>query len=431
MKRTRLVYLFILLIFLPPASLAAFDFGLLLNQYAGYGNSAGKTADSSDGEENVFEYSAGIVPRAMFYFGDTGSFFTSASITFGYKNEFYYVPELLRTEFSVRFGGMRIKAGRIGYSDPFTFIADGLFDGLQFTHSSGAGRFGLGAWYTGLLYKKSANILMTMEDQKNYSIPLDYSDFVDTYFAPRRLLAAIDWEHLSLLNVLRLNTTIMGQMDLSNEEEKHHSQYLALKAGIPAGSFLIEVGGSLEASQIIPSPELDESGDESETESNDKEYKYNLAFAGEFGIYWTLPTDFSSRLSFTARYASGEINNSFGSFVPVTTKYYGDIFKAAMTGITILSLDFSGRFVNSFGADINLSYFVRNDLSIPGNYYTTVEINDGYLLGGEFFARLVWSPVSDLQFSLGGGFFSPAVGNVWKDGKPKWLIDLAVILALY
>jgi len=415
--------LFILLIFLPPACLSAFDFGLLLNQHAGFGNSAG--------DKNVFEYSAGIVPHAMFYFGDTGSFFTSASMTFGYKDEFYYVPELLRTEFSVHFGRLGIKAGRFSYSAPFAFIAEGLFDGIQFTHSSGSGRFGLGAWYTGLLYKRSANIIMTMEDQKKYSTPLDYSDFVDTYFAPRRFLAAIDWEHLSLLNILQLNVAVMGQMDLSKEEEKHHSQYLALKAGIPVGSFLIEAGGSLEAYQIIQAPQSEGTASVSEIEPNNREYIYNLALAGEFGIYWTLPTDFSSRISFTTRYASGEINELFGAFVPFTAKLYGNIFQSKMTGITVLALDYSSRFAKSFGAGINLSYFVRNDLSIPGNYYTTVEVNNGNLLGGEFFARFVWSPVSDLQFSLGAGVFTPAVGNVWKDGKPKWLIDLAVILALY
>ena len=425
MKKTRFGFFIFLIIFLLPVSLWSFDFGVLLNQYAGFGNSAG--------DENVSEYNAGIVPRALFYFGDTGSFFTSASMTVGYKDEFYFVPELLRTEFSIYFGGFGIKAGRFNYSTPFSFIAEGLFDGIQFTHSSSAGRFGLGAWYTGLLYKKNADITMTSEDMKKYNTPLDYSDFADTYFAPRRFFAAIDWEHLSLLNVLQLNTAVMGQMDLSKEEEKHHSQYFAVKIGIPVSHFLIEFGGSLEASQIIQASLFEGNSSEtaSETESNNKEYTHNLAFSGEFGIYWMLPSNNNSRFSFVVRYASGYINERVGAFVPFTSKLYGNIFQSKMTGITILTMDYSSRLTNSFGAGISLSYFIRNDKSIPGNYYTTSEISDGNALGAELFARLVWSPVSDLQLNLGGGTFTPAVGNVWKDGKPQWRIDLTAVLALY
>jgi hypothetical protein len=420
MKKTRFGF-FILLIFLLPASLWSFDFGVLLNQYAGFNNSAG--------DKNVSEYSAGIVPRAMFYFGETGSFFTSASMTAGYKEEFYFVPELLRTEFSIYFGGLGIKAGRFSYSTPFSYIAEGLFDGVQLTHSSSAGRFGFGAWYTGLLYKKSANIIMTREDYKKYYTPLDYSDFIDTYFAPKRFFAAIDWEHLSLFNALHFNTAVMGQIDMSNEKEKHHSQYFAVKLGIPVKHFLIEFGGSLEASQIIQTPQFE--GIAFETESDNKDYTHNLAFAGEFGIYWTLPTEFSSRFSLVARYASGAINERVGAFVPFTAKLYGNIFQSKMTGITILTMDYSGRFAHSLGAGINLSYFIRNDLSIPGNYHTASEIYNGKLLGAELFTHLVWSPFSDLQLKLGAGIFTPVVGNVWKDGKPQWRVDLTAVLALY
>jgi len=427
MKKTYFGFLLFVLIFLLPVSLWSFDFGVLLNQYAGFRNSV--VVDENGEKVNANEYNASIVPRALFYFGDTGSFFTSASMTFGYNNEFYFVPELLRTEFSINLGRVGIKAGRFSYYTPFDFIAEGLFDGIQFTHSSSAGRFGLGAWYTGLLYKKSANIVMTFEDLKNYSTPLDYSDFANTYFAPRRFFAAIDWEHLSLFNVLHLNTAVMGQMDLSKEEEKFHSQYYSVKIGIPANPFMIEFGGSLQASQIIQALELE--GIAPETKSDEKEYTHNLAFAGEFGIYYTLPSNLDSRISFTVRYASGNVNERFGAFVPLTAKLYGNIFQSKMTGITVMALDYSGRFANSLGAGINLSYFVRNDLSIPGNYYTDVEVTDGNLLGGEIFTRFVWSPVSDLQFSLGAGVFTPAVGNVWEDGKTQWRVDLSLILALY
>jgi len=191
MKKTRFNYLFLILILLLPVSLGAFDFGLLTNQYMGLSN-AGE-------DDNQFEYKGGVIPRFSYLFGETGSFYTSASFTVGYLDEFYFVPELLRTEFSIGFGGFGIRAGRFNYSDPLTYIANGLFDGIQLNHTSRFGRFGLGAWYTGFQYKREAKIRMTEEDQRIYDLKLNYSDFFDTYFAPKRMLGSLNWEHPSLV----------------------------------------------------------------------------------------------------------------------------------------------------------------------------------------------------------------------------------------
>jgi len=401
--------------FLLPLSLGAYDFGLLTNQHVGISNSAG--------DDNAFEYSAGILPRFSFLVGETGSFIISAGLTLGYDEKFYFVPELMRTEFSMRFGAWGIRAGRINYSDPLSFIAEGLFDGAQLTHSSPFGRFGFGAWYTGLLYKRTANITMTAEDAGLYSSDLDYGDFSNTYFAPRRLLFSLDWEHPSVGKLLRLKTALTGQVDLSDKEEKYNSQYLILKAGIPVNNFLFEVGGSLETAQH-KSPLA---GDESSSE----DFSFNMAMAFDLGIFWTLPVDIISKISFNCHYASGKINDNFGQFVPVTTKYYGEIFQSKMTGITVLALNYSARLAQSLGTNIAASYFVRNDLVTYNSYPIKTEGDDGYFLGGEIFAKLIWSPVSDIQFSLGGGAFIPAMGDNWPDEKPKWRVDLSAILALY
>jgi len=406
LERTRFIFFTLLVL---PVSLFSFDFGLITNQYAEY---------SSEGDENHFRYQADILPRFSFLIGSTGEFFLSAGFTIGFEDELYYVPELLRTEISLRFGGSVIKAGRMNYSDPLAFVASGLFDGVQFTHFSKAGGFSIGAWYTGLLYKKTANITMTVKDQAIYDGALDYGDFLNTYFAPPRVLASVDWEHPSVGELLRLKTSVIGQFDLTKEDDKYHSLYLVLKAGLPFKSFLIELGGSLEAT-------LSEANDETQV---------SMAYACNLGLFWTLPTSFSSRLSLTGTYAAGRTDDFLRAFVPVTTKFYGNILQAKLSGLTVIDLNYTARISSVLGTSLTASYFIRNDLGTFNSYPAVGAVNnairDGYFLGAEFFANLIWSPVSDLQLNLGGGAFLPSLGNV-SDEKARWRIELTAIVALY
>jgi len=401
MKKTRCVF-FLILIFLPPLSLFAFDFGIITNQYVGFGNHGGG--------ENQFKYQADILPRFSFLIGDTGEFFLSAGMTLGVENEFYYVPELLRTEFSMRFDSIGIiKAGRIPYADPLSFIANGLFDGAKFSHNNAAGNFSIGAWYTGLLYKKTANITMTQKDQELYDSVLDYGNFFDTYFAPPRLLISLDWEHPSIGELVSLKVAVTGQFELSDGDEKFHSQYLTLKASFPVKSFLFELGGSMQASQSDA---------------------FAIAFAWNVGVFWTLPTSFSSRLSFTGNFAGGRTDDVVRAFVPITTKFYGNILKAKLSGLTVLDLNYTARISREFGTSISALYFIRNDLGTYKDYPVSSSGSNGYFLGAELFALLIWSPFSDLQLNLGGGAFLPSLGDV-SDEKTRWRIELTAVVGLY
>jgi hypothetical protein len=399
MKKIRAV---VLLLFFP-ACLNAADFGLLLSQYAKYGNNGG--------DDNVFEYKAGIVPRLSFLAGENGSFFMSASFTLKYSNEeFSYIPELLRTEFSTRSGSWGISAGRFGYSDPLSYVSEGLFDGVRLTYGSSAGRFGFGAWYTGLLYKETTVITMTAEEEALKAVLLDYDDFSNTYFAPKRVLASVDWEHPSVAEILRVKAAAVAQVDLTDNAYKLNTQYFILKLGLPVKSFLFEAGGSLETIQA--------------------DGEFYMAFAGDAGVSWTMPADFNSRLSFMARYTSGRMGDSIAAFIPVTTKYFADIFQVKMSGISVLTLNYSARFSEKAGISLTTSYFIRNDLVTANSYPVAAPDEGGYFLGAEIFARLIWSPVSDLQFNLGGGAFFPSLGDNWPDAKPVWRIELTAVFAV-
>jgi len=398
-----------LLLLLSALPLRAVDFGLITNHYVEFGG------NGSDAENQSFKYQSDILPRLSFLVGGTGEGIVSAGVTLGWDDKFYVVPELLRTELSMRFNNNRIKFGRISYADPLGFIASGLFDGVQFSHYSTMGTFNVGAWYTGLLYKKNANITMTGRDQARYDEALDFNRFSDTYFASRRLLASFDWEHPSLAELIILKAALTGQADLSNEDTQYHSEYLTLKAGIPIKQYLFEVGGSLEIAQAVADDEQDNT----------------VAFALSMGVFWTLPTSFHSRLSLTGNIAGGRVNDNdaVGAFVPITTTLYGDVLQAKLSGITALGLQYTARLRRDMGASLSVSHFVRNDTETYRAYPVRSDTDSGYALGTELFGRFIWSPLSDLQVNIGGGSFLPALGNVAQDAKAQWLFELAVIIA--
>jgi len=365
---------------------------MLLDQNAGYGGV---------GSEGNFDYSIGIVPRVSGLIGETGDFIISGGFELDYYNGWGYVPEILRTELAFHPGDWAIEAGRMYHSDPLGLIAEGLFDGVKLAYNSEAGTFSAGAWYTGLLYKKRASIALTPEEREANNAPLDYSNFMETYFAPKRFLGALGWEHLG--GPLQSRASILGQFDVSGEKPLN-SQYAVVKLTMPVNMFSFDLGGCLELLQ------------------NDGEFE--TAFMAEAGVAFTPPASFKSRLSLLARYSSA-------AFTPFTTKNQGNILGAKLSGLSMISLDYLARLNPALSASLASTYFIRNDLASYTGYPPPDEGSDGNFLGNEFFARLLWSPVSDLQASLAGGIFLPSMGNVAPKADSLWRVELSVIFSLF
>ena len=387
------------LILLPAFTLAAMDIGILLDQGISY-----------DQAEQV-QYSCTLIPWFSSPIRESSDLYISAGVTVLYEfEEWHIIPELLRTELTLRMeenGDIHI--GRIPYADPLGFVAGGLFDGVRYIRDLADGSvFGAGIWYTGLLYKKNANITMTEDDLGKYNAPVDYDNFADTYFAPRRLIAAVDWEHPGIREVIRLRMAFIGQFDLSGGESLYHTQYLIAKAVIPVNSFVFELGGTVGLAQNAGN--------------------FQVSFAGEAGIAWMLPTQINDRLMFLGRFSSGTVNDTFVAFVPVTTEPQGGVLKTKLSGISMLRLDYTARLHQTFSFCLQSSYFVRSDLQdivgLPSG-------PTGYFLGNEFYGFVKWSPVSDIQITIGGGAFLPSLGNVDKKGGTLWSADLSVVLALF
>ena len=399
----------VLALFFISSYVQAYDFGLLLYQNAG---------PEGDGSNFALDYSAVLVPRFSTSLGNSGDILISAGVTVNYEDEKWsYIPELLRTEITGRIGSLRMKAGRIQYADPLNYVMEGLFDGAQFLFDTAVGTFSAGAWYTGLLYKNKATITITQAELDSYDAAVDYNDFFNTYFAPPRILAALGWEHPAVGELVHIKFALAGQFDL-NDENPYHSQYALLKASIPVKRFVFELGGCFQTAQAV--------------EAVDTKDQFSVGFAGELGLSWAPLAPFQSQLSLNARYSSGRAENgSIAAFVPVTTKYQGNILEAKLSGISAFNLDYTARLHRTFSSSLTASYFIRNDLETYMNYpMNGSEDSDGYCLGGELYGRFIWNLVSDLRLNLGGGVFLPSLGNTAPDTEPRWSVELGIVLAL-
>ena len=400
-KKALVIFLFVFSCSLLPAA----DFGLVLDQNADYGGF---------GNRNTFTYSGILTPRLSIMLGNIGDVFFSAGIEASYNEKWSYVPELLRTEISLFQGILDFTIGRMHYYEPLGFIAEGLFDGAQFSITGESGKLSLGVWYTGFLYKRRANIAMTQEELQSYAVSLDYNDFLSTYFAPRRAVYALNWEYLGWPAQLRLFA--LGQVDLSNGfnfsgSPLLHTQYIAGKVSAPGNVFSFDLGITLETIQ--------------------DDGKFGMAYAAEFRAAIMPPADIPNRLSFLARYSSGKSKNSpFLAFQPITTKGHGEIINAKFSGLSILSLDFMLRPHKTFSLGITSSYFIRSDLETYMLYPVSEQNNSGYLLGDEFFGKFLWNPVSDISFNFGGGVFLPFLGNVAPSADSSWRAELNAVISL-
>ena len=407
-----------LVLVMPRASLYAYDWGLLLNQTAGIADAAGTLDKVHEG----FSYTGSLIPWFSIPIGsiteNKGNLFLSAGFSLEYQNEnVIFIPELLRTELSYNFNnGMELHAGRMYYSDPLGFIASGLFDGAHISMGLGGfGTIGIGAWYTGLLYKKNTRLFMTELDHGLYSKPVEYSDFVDTYFAPRRVIAAINWEKPDLSEKFRLKGFLIGQFDLTDNDELYHSQYLGVQFMYPLNNWLFQAGAVLAFAE----------------HKENNENQFEVSAAGEIGVGWQLPTKVQDRLTLTARFSSGKpdkADSSFGAFVPITTQYQGDILRAKLSALSMIRLDYTIRPCESLLLNLADSYFILSDL---GTYEDYLGEKGGHFLGNEISANVTWFPLSDLQLNLLGGVFLPSWGNALKESNVPWRIELNARIAIF
>jgi hypothetical protein len=388
-------------------SLHAFDFGLVFSQ------NAKMDAPAFDFNKTDFDISGVLLPRFTTLLGETGSLYISAAINYEFKtsdNSFAIIPELTRTDVNFNLGNINLNIGRMFYSDPLGTTANGLFDGAQATFITPNGNIRVGSWYTGLLYRDRAAITMTLNELKASYDKVDYGDFAGTYFAPSRIMAALEYDHPSLAGFLDLKTSILAQFDAG--DEKLNSQYLTAALSIPVKSFIFDLGGCFE---------LIEYYDET-----------TPAFSANVGLTYILPTKLENHIKLSWRYSSGvSEDKTIGAFLPITTVSQGELVEAKFSGLSLLSLDFTGRLTDPLSANMAFTYFIRNDLGTYRYYPITDDTSNGHLLGAEISGQLIWTITSGIRLNFGTGVFVPALGDAVPDADILWRTKINLVFSIY
>jgi hypothetical protein len=300
------------------------------------------------------------------------------------------------------------EAGRFAYADPLGLVAAGLFDGAAVSLGLEKSRLSLGAFYTGLLYKKTANITMTSRDV------LDYADG-DHYWAPPRFFVSAVYTVPGLISWRDTFTTgFIFQFDLRDEARtKLHTQYALVQyLWNPLDVLTFNLGGVLGLAQ---------------REGAGSGYHYALALAGD----WAPPTNMNDQLSFRFRYASGlaDNNETQGAFTPITTVSQSGVFSAGFSGLMAVSARFTLRPLEELSLVNEAGFLMRTDLAT----FTAEGLDPGsksHLLGMELCLSLIWAPFSDLALNAGGGVFFPLPESAfYNETPPKWNASLGVIFS--
>jgi len=401
MKKALLI--FAVFFYLNILSLYAFDFGLVFSQDAEI------KAPTFNFNEADTDISGVLLPRFTMLLGTTGDLYISAAVKYEI-NPFLIIPELTRTDASFNFGYANIRIGRMLYRDPLGIIADGLFDGAQVTLITRGGNIRAGGWYTGFLYKERAAITMTDNELKSSYAKVDYNDFSNTYFAPPRILAALEYDHPAIGGFLGLKTSVIGQFDLG--EDKLNSQYFTVDISLAGKSLILDLGGCLELIEYNS--------------------KVTPAYAADVGLTFILPTVLEKHITLSGRYSSGVSDDeSIGAFLPLTTIPQGELTEAKLSGLTLLSADFTGRLTKSLSANMAFTYFIRNDLGTYRYYPVTNIDSNGHFLGAEIFGRLIWTVSTGVRLNLGTGVFLPNFGDAAPDADVLWGAKLNLAISIY
>ncbi|GHV96242.1 hypothetical protein AGMMS50293_25620 [Spirochaetia bacterium] len=369
-----------------------------------------QTASLAEGEKpwGAIEYSGGGILWFAAPLGEKADLYLSGGISARYDGEEWKpLPELYHTSFTVNpVPAIRFEIGRVPWGESSSLVCAGLFDGISSGFTLGGGRLSAGVFYTGLLYKKAANINLSTYDY------LDYSDS-GKYFASRRLVASIGWQAESIFDTggdLLLNG--LCQIDLNDTDETVHSQYLEAKFTMPLGiSFNTVYGAVFELAE----------------EAGKDPY---AAFALSAELQWLLPGALPDMFRVSGRFSSGAWAPGQGPFIPVTGTAQGKILRPILSGTALAEAAYTVRLARAFSAAVSTAYYFRTDKIT----YTAADMDyssESPFIGAEIYGGFTWSPFSEIVFSLGGGVFLPQTGKVFADNaKLKYRLEAALGISL-
>jgi hypothetical protein len=356
------------------------------------------------------DYTGTAVPWFSGPLGDQGDIYLSAGVSAEYSaGEWKPVFELYRFGFTYRFdSGPLIEAGRLSHREPLGLVCSGLFDGVILGFDLAGTRLSAGAFYTGLLCKKTAYIVMS---------PGDYADYGDRdhYFSSRRMLFSLGWG-LPVSGGAGLDLEMIGQVDLNKPEaglindRKIHSQYALAKFTLP---FLRHLNAETGAAFG-----LIEAGRDA-----------GFCFAASANLAWLPPGGGNDRLSLGVAVSSGAWGGGVKAFLPVNTIARGKVLRPRLSGLAAVEGEYGARIHSALSTRISAAYFFRTDTRTYND--TELDLMSlSPLLGGEVYCGFTCAPASDMSVTLGGGAFFPQLGGAFEAGaSPRGRVSLELILS--
>jgi hypothetical protein len=404
----KVLVLCISILFLIAVKAFGMDLGVIMSITPDYREGGSSEGSSVNG--TVSPWLSGMLQEELFYQ-------LTMNVSMNYDGELETPPlfELGRAELNWRpFPTMMLTGGRQRFRDGTGLVASGLFDGFSGSLGLGWGRISLGVFYTGLLYKKNAEIIMTEHDLANYIKPLDYGN-PTSYFASRRILTTLAGEFPDLTSHSTLRLDLLAQIDLNDTSPDTayalHSQYLLGQYTFrPVEMLVLNASGGMGITEI---------------EGADTQ----ISFAATAGADWELPTSLTDMLSAKIIWSSGSVSNTIGVFRPINGITQGMILTPKFSALASAKASYATRLHETLSAETGFTYFLRTD--VETFYDEDLDpASTSRLLGGEVYGSVIWAPESICRFTLSGGLFFPKLGSAFKADTPvRWKISGGIILS--
>jgi len=356
--------------------------------------------------DDLFYYSPSVTPWFSWDGGKGISLYASGIMFLEYNNysgdsndgwgKKVFKFDLARTALSYNNNNISLEAGRVKYADALEFTAASLYDGARFRTSLSQGTINAGLLFSGLQYKETAMILMTGSDTKQYYE--SWEGGISNYVASSRLLATGRWDMPLFGDANTLSAEFLMQFDLNGEDDYHHSQYVEAKY-----EFYPIEGFGLNAGAIFEIIESNEGG------------------AAAFGFLAGMGTKVPGALN---DWVNAYIKFTTGHFSPINSIYQGEVFQEPLSGLMVISGDYSIRIAKTIYTEAFLRYYIKtygdssDDSTTKGNFY-----------GGELWGSVAWQPVDDIRFTVGGGLFFPGMGNALEDKSPMWKVNAVLTMS--
>ncbi len=379
------------------------DFGLVLGITPEYG-----TINDDAGD---FVFTGTMTPWISGVLQEGLSYYASGRLTAEYEDGEMdpLLFEVERTELTWRpLSRAYVSFGRQPVKDSAEMIVSGLFDGVNGAFLFDKARLSLGVYYTGLLYKESAAILLTKQDYDNYHKSLDYGDG-DSYSASRRFLFAVTGEFPDLTSRTFLALNGLAQFDLNGQDSLHSQYLLGHYFFTPIEPLTLNLAASVE---FIEEQDL------------------QLGFAVSGGADWEPPSALQDMLSARIRWSSGATSDFLGAFLPLNGISQGEIFTPRISALMSLNGSYTVRLHSEVSAAAGAAYFIRTDRET----YFNADLDPGSsspFLGAELYASAAWAPESAIRLTLEGGAFFPGLGGAFYQDTPvQWKISTGITLSL-